>query len=31
VGETTGVQIVAARGRDDLVLAVAAQLEEALR
>jgi amidase len=31
VGETTGVQIVAARGRDDLALAVAAQLEEALR
>jgi amidase len=31
VTDTTGVQIVAARGRDDLVLSVAAQLEEALR
>jgi amidase len=31
VGETTGVQIVARPSRDDLVLAVAAQLEEALR
>jgi amidase len=31
VGETTGVQIVAARGRDDLVLSMAAQLEQALR
>jgi amidase len=31
VTDTTGVQIAAAPGRDDLVLAVAAQLEEALR
>jgi amidase len=31
VTETTGVQIVAAPGRDDLVLSVAAELEEALR
>jgi amidase len=30
-GDTVGVQIVGAPGRDDLVLAVAAQLEEALR
>jgi amidase len=31
VGATTGVQLVARPGRDDLVLALAAQLEEALR
>jgi amidase len=31
VTDTTGVQIVAAPGRDDLVLSVAAELEEALR
>ena len=31
VGEMTGIQIVAAPGRDDLVLAVGAQLERALR
>jgi amidase len=31
VGEMTGVQIVGPPGRDDLVLAVATQLEEALR
>jgi Asp-tRNA(Asn)/Glu-tRNA(Gln) amidotransferase A subunit family amidase len=31
VTDTTGVQIVAAPGRDDLVLSVAARLEEALR
>ena len=31
VGEMTGVQIVAAPGRDDLVLSVGAQLERALR
>jgi amidase len=30
-GDTVGVQIIGAPGRDDLVLAVAAQLEEALR
>jgi amidase len=30
-GDTVGVQIVGAPGRDDLVLSVAAQLEEALR
>ena len=29
-GDTVGVQIVGAPGRDDLVLAVAAQLEAAL-
>jgi amidase len=31
VTDTTGVQIVAAPGRDDLVLSVAARLEQALR